>query len=415
MNNTKRRNFTPTPFADEAPVWNEEGSESGSDAGGGCQRRRRSRGRARFEDKEDRRRAESAQGEAQDVQGQREAASYQEGHGVLAEEEVGGAVDAPNELLPCFVPLRCAAMRRAALLKKFNFLNLSFFPSSLLFSFAAPPHSTQRNAALSGDATAPLRVRMYETQRDQLAGQQFNIEQAGFSIESAKVCVLVLQVLCVLLFCCFVCLNSVCCLLFGLRFSLAYRNIIVVPSGSGQLFSFQGRSRCFRVISSRPGSHSCGYQNTTISPTKKLKNHHPPLPPPFFVLQDTVTTVAAMKSANAQLKQQYKQFNIDQIEDMTDDLADMMEDMNEINEAMGRSYATPDDVDEADLEAELDLLEDELEEEDAQTEAAPAYLQPSELPAEPAGEVLDSGGGGGGGTAEEEKDEYGLPIAPQVG
>ncbi len=30
------------------------------------------------------------------------------------------------------------------------------------------------------------RKRMYETQRDQLSGQQFNIEQAGFAIESAK-------------------------------------------------------------------------------------------------------------------------------------------------------------------------------------------------------------------------------------
>ena len=79
---------------------------------------------------------------------------------------------------------------------------------------------------------------MYETQRDQLAGQQFNIEQAGFAIESAK---------------------------------------------------------------------------------------------------DTVTTVAAMKAANTQLKKQYKEINVDQIEDITDDLADMMEDMNEINSALGRS------------------------------------------------------------------------------
>ena len=94
---------------------------------------------------------------------------------------------------------------------------------------------------------------MYETQRDQLANQQFNIEQAGFAIESAK---------------------------------------------------------------------------------------------------DTVTTVSAMKAASTQLKKQYKEFNVDEIEDMTDDLADMMEDMNEINEAMGRSYACPDDVDEADLEGE---------------------------------------------------------------
>ncbi len=66
------------------------------------------------------------------------------------------------------------------------------------------------------------RKRMYESQRDQLAGQQFNIESASFAIDSAK---------------------------------------------------------------------------------------------------DTVTTIAAMKNANTQLKKQYKEFNIDQIEDITDDLA----------------------------------------------------------------------------------------------
>lgn len=151
--------------------------------------------------------------------------------------------------------------------------------------------------------------RAYENQRDQLAGQQFNIEQADFAIESAK---------------------------------------------------------------------------------------------------DTVTTVAAMKAANTQLKKQYKEFNIDEIEDITDDMADMMEDMNEINEAMGRTYGVPDDVDEADLEAELDLLGEELEAEEFEAESAtPAYLQPQNLPVEPEGGVGEKG--------EEQKDEFGLPVAPQMG
>ncbi|GMH88531.1 hypothetical protein TL16_g11183, partial [Triparma laevis f. inornata] len=146
--------------------------------------------------------------------------------------------------------------------------------------------------------------RMYETQRDQLANQQFNIEQAGFAIESAK---------------------------------------------------------------------------------------------------DTVTTVSAMKAANTQLKKQYKEFNIDEIEDMTDDLADMMEDMSEINEAMGRSYACPDDIDEGDLEAELDLLGEELEAEELEMEsgAAPSYLQPENMPETPAGGLEE----------ENKEDEFGLPQA----
>mmetsp|Transcript_16872 Transcript_16872/g.33701 ORF Transcript_16872/g.33701 Transcript_16872/m.33701 type:complete len:141 (+) Transcript_16872:238-660(+) len=122
--------------------------------------------------------------------------------------------------------------------------------------------------------------------------------------------------------------------------------------------------------------------------------------------KDTVTTVAAMKSANAQLKKQYKQFNMDEIEDITDDLADMMEDMNEVNEAMGRTYSTPDDLDEADLEAELDLLEDELEAEELEGDAGPGYLQADNLPSEPSG-GLEEG-------KEEVKDEFGLPKAQEA-
>ena len=97
------------------------------------------------------------------------------------------------------------------------------------------------------------RKRMYEQQRDMVAGQQFNIDQATFGIESAKA---------------------------------------------------------------------------------------------------NVQTVAAMKSAGAQLKQTLKNdLDIDAVEDLADDMAEMMEDFNEINEALGRNFATPDDLSETDLEA----------------------------------------------------------------
>ena len=59
---------------------------------------------------------------------------------------------------------------------------------------------------------------------------------------------------------------------------------------------------------------------------------------------------------------------------MQDELADMADLTNEINEVMGQSYAIPDDVDEADLMAELDALETDLAMEDA-VGAAPSYLQ----------------------------------------
>ncbi|KAJ3211084.1 hypothetical protein HDU67_004792 [Dinochytrium kinnereticum] len=95
-------------------------------------------------------------------------------------------------------------------------------------------------------------------------------------------------------------------------------------------------------------------------------------------LKNTMVTVEAMKSANKELKQQYKKINLDKIEKIQDEMEDLLEQANEIQETLGRSYALPDDVDEADLEAELEALEDEFMEEE---EEVPSYLQEEpELP-----------------------------------
>lgn len=45
------------------------------------------------------------------------------------------------------------------------------------------------------------------------------------------------------------------------------------------------------------------------------------------------------------------------------DMEDLLEQANEIQESLARSYAVPDELDEADLEAELDALQFEEEEE----------------------------------------------------
>lgn len=49
-------------------------------------------------------------------------------------------------------------------------------------------------------------------------------------------------------------------------------------------------------------------------------------------------------------------------------MEDLLEQVNEIQESLGRSYAVPDEIDEADLQAELDALELDVEEE------GPSYL-----------------------------------------
>lgn len=78
-------------------------------------------------------------------------------------------------------------------------------------------------------------------------------------------------------------------------------------------------------------------------------------------LKNVMTTVDAMKSTNKTLKQQYGKIDIDKIERMQDEMQDLLEMGNEIQESMGRSYDVPEDVDEAELDAELEALGEEAE------------------------------------------------------
>ncbi|PPQ77437.1 hypothetical protein CVT25_011019 [Psilocybe cyanescens] len=91
-------------------------------------------------------------------------------------------------------------------------------------------------------------------------------------------------------------------------------------------------------------------------------------------LRNTMATVDAMQIANKEMRKQYGKIDIDKIEarfflfNIHYDMEDMLEQANEIQESLGRSYAVPDEIDEADLEAELDALALEEEEE------GPSYL-----------------------------------------
>ncbi|EPQ59091.1 hypothetical protein GLOTRDRAFT_103160 [Gloeophyllum trabeum ATCC 11539] len=80
-------------------------------------------------------------------------------------------------------------------------------------------------------------------------------------------------------------------------------------------------------------------------------------------LRNTMATVEAMKQANKEIKKQYGKIDIDKIENMHYDMEDLLEQANEIQETLGRSYAVPEEIDEADLEAELDALALEEDEE----------------------------------------------------
>lgn len=116
-------------------------------------------------------------------------------------------------------------------------------------------------------------------------------------------------------------------------------------------------------------------------------------------LKNVMTTVDAMKTTNKSLKQQYGKINIDKIEKMQDEMADLMEMGNEINESISRAYDVPEDVDEAELDAELEALGQDMEFEQAEgIGEQPSYLQdqvkPDFIDAEPQ-PVKEAAGGVG--------------------
>ncbi|KAF8425910.1 Snf7 family [Tirmania nivea] len=98
-------------------------------------------------------------------------------------------------------------------------------------------------------------------------------------------------------------------------------------------------------------------------------------------LKNVMVTVDALKTTNKELKKQYGKINLDKIEQLQDEMADLMDLGNEIQESISRSYDVPDDVDEAELDAELEALGEEMElNADWEVEAGgadtlPAFLQ----------------------------------------
>merc|ERR1712045_621616 len=118
-------------------------------------------------------------------------------------------------------------------------------------------------------------------------------------------------------------------------------------------------------------------------------------------LKDTKTTVNAMKMG----VKEFKNVNIDQIEDLQDDLSDMLEDANEVQEALGRTYGMP-EIDEDDLEAELDALGDDFALDDDTSYLDDAMKAPDAPEKEPGADSMAVNQDG------VMVDEFGLPKIP---
>ncbi|KAL0635678.1 Vacuolar protein-sorting-associated protein 60 [Maublancomyces gigas] len=161
------------------------------------------------------------------------------------------------------------------------------------------------------------RRKMYESQKDQLQQQSWNMEQAGMMQDNLKSPPFstTLSLFLMLLF-----------LVPQARFipAVSLAAIVVVVITSLMLIR-----RC----------RECARGNGT----------------------DVMVTVDALKTTNKELKKQYGKINIDKIEQLQDEMADLMDIGNDIQESMSRSYDIPEDVDEAELDAELEALGEEVE------------------------------------------------------
>jgi charged multivesicular body protein 5 len=92
-----------------------------------------------------------------------------------------------------------------------------------------------------------------------------------------------------------------------------------------------------------------------------------------------------MQAAAKEMKTQFKrkELDINAIDKLNDEMADLMAMNADIQDAMGRNYAVPDDLDEEELLGELEALEDDLASEVAAPDATPSYLLDADLPAPP--------------------------------
>ncbi|CCH61408.1 hypothetical protein TBLA_0E03540 [Henningerozyma blattae CBS 6284] len=97
-------------------------------------------------------------------------------------------------------------------------------------------------------------------------------------------------------------------------------------------------------------------------------------------LKNTMVTVNALKSTNKALKSQYGKIDIDKLQDMQDEMIDLIEQGDELQQVLATNTIGNDleDIDEADLDAELDALAEEDfnvdPTEEISTGAVPSYL-----------------------------------------
>ncbi|CDR37758.1 CYFA0S01e16534g1_1 [Cyberlindnera fabianii] len=95
-------------------------------------------------------------------------------------------------------------------------------------------------------------------------------------------------------------------------------------------------------------------------------------------LKSTLATVDAMKEAKKEMQKVYGKVDIDKVEDLQDEMLDLVERGKELQEVLASGYDVPDAVSDSELDAELEALALDMEDEQysmgAEGESTPGYL-----------------------------------------
>lgn len=95
-------------------------------------------------------------------------------------------------------------------------------------------------------------------------------------------------------------------------------------------------------------------------------------------LKSTLATVDAMKEAKKEMQKVYGKVDIDKVEELQDDMLDLVERGRELQEVLASGYDVPDTVSDSELDAELEALAMDMEDEQfsgiGEADAVPSYL-----------------------------------------
>lgn len=75
---------------------------------------------------------------------------------------------------------------------------------------------------------------------------------------------------------------------------------------------------------------------------------------------DMKVIAGVMKSGTKELKKQLNKVDLDKVEDFQEELKDLMEMTEDVQQALSKNYDVPDDIDDDELNAQLEILGDEI-------------------------------------------------------